>query len=345
MSFISDFDYTLPTELLAQLPSEKRHESKLMVIDKKHLKIQHFVFKEILNFFNKGDLLVFNNAKVIPARLLGKKETGGKVEVFLLENKSIDKEILWEVLVKPGIKLGAKVYFSNNFSCEVISVLEEGKRLVKFDTNEDFFKMIEKVGQIPLPPYIAYNEQNKELYDNRYQTVFAEKKGAVAAPTAGLHFSNELLDELISKGIETAFLTLYVGIGTFRPIKCDNYLEHKMHSENYELTQETIDKIVKTKKSGKRVIAVGTTSTRVLEGVYDKYNKLVAGKGSTDVFIYPGFTFKVIDGIITNFHLPKSSLLLMVSAFVNRDFIMKAYQEAIQRKYRFFSFGDAMLIL
>jgi len=345
MASIFDFDYELPKEFVAQLPSDKRSDSRLMVLDRKNKKITNKIFNQLEELLEPGDLLVFNNAKVLPARLYGKKQTGGKVEVFLLQDRSKEGEILWEVLVKPGIKVGTVVCFSSDLSFEVVSILEEGKRLVSFQTNFDFFEVIDRLGQIPLPPYINYEETKTDFYKQRYQTVFAEKKGAVAAPTAGLHFNNELLETLKNKGIDSTFLTLYVGIGTFRPIKCDNYLEHIMHSENYEISTETIDKINETKSKGKKVIAVGTTTTRVLEGVFQKHGRLEAGEGSIDIFIYPGFEFKVADSIITNFHLPKSSLLLMISAFADRDFIMQSYETAKKLGYRFFSFGDAMIII
>ncbi len=345
MYSIADFDYELPKEFIAQLPSEKRHDSKLMVLNRETQTIEDRCFYELQDILNEGDLLVFNNVKVLPARLIGKKETGGKVEIFLLQDKSNGSGIFWEVLVKPGIKEGVKVFFSERLSCEVIAILEEGKRLVQFQTDSGFYKVIDELGQIPLPPYVNYDETKTELYKQRYQTVFAEKLGAVAAPTAGLHFSNDLLEKLRKKGINSSVLTLYVGIGTFRPIKCDNYLEHIMHQEAYELPLETIEDIKRTKKNGGKVIAVGTTTTRVLEGVFKKYGRLQEGKGSTDIFIYPGFAFKVIDSIITNFHLPKSSLLLMISAFADREFIMGAYERAKLSGYRFFSFGDAMLLL
>jgi S-adenosylmethionine:tRNA ribosyltransferase-isomerase len=345
MQSIVDFDYELDTELIAQLPSEKRHDSKLMVLNRTTKSIEDKLFHDLIDILKPGDLLVLNNAKVIPARLFGKKETGGKVEVFLLQDKSNDSDILWEVLVKPGIKAGMKVFFSDKLACEVIEVLDDGKRLVRFETDFDFLTVIDELGQIPLPPYVKYDETKTDFYKQRYQTVFAEKLGAVAAPTAGLHFTKDLFERLAVKGVEIAYLTLYVGIGTFRPIKCDNYLEHTMHSETYELPKETIDKINITKSIGRRVIAVGTTTTRVLEGVYNKQGQLKAGIGSTDIFIYPGFEFKVIDSMITNFHLPKSSLLLMISAFASKEFIMGAYERAKLSGYRFFSFGDAMLIV
>ncbi len=345
MQSIVDFDYELDIELIAQLPSEKRHDSKLMVLNRSTNSIEDKLFHELVDILMPGDLLVLNNAKVIPARLLGNKETGGKVEVFLLHDKSSGSDILWEVLVKPGIKVGTKVHFSDKLSSEVIEVLDDGKRLVSFETDFNFLSVIDELGQIPLPPYVKYDETKTDFYKQRYQTVFAEKLGAVAAPTAGLHFTNDLFERLAIKGIEIAYLTLYVGIGTFRPIKCDNYLEHTMHSETYELPLETIDKISKAKTAGGRVIAVGTTTTRVLEGVYNKQGQLKDGIGSTDIFIYPGFEFKVIDSMITNFHLPKSSLLLMISAFASKEFIMGAYERAKVSDYRFFSFGDAMLIV
>ncbi len=345
MYSISSYDFELPREFIAQLPVDKRHDSKLLVLDKNTSDITHHSFYELEDMLTSDDLLVFNDTKVIPARLLGKKPTGGKAEVFLLEEKSVGDELLWEALVKPGLKIGTIVNFTDTFSAEVVDVLDEGKRLVRFNLEGDFSEAIDSCGQIPLPPYIEYDEQKEDFYKKKYQTVFAKKQGAVAAPTAGLHFSDELLVKLEKKGVSIAFLTLYVGIGTFRPIKCDNYLEHKMHSERYELPQQTIDKINEVKSNKGRVIAVGTTSTRVLEGVYAAKQSLVAGQGSTDVFIYPGFDFKVIDGIITNFHLPKSSLLLMISALVGRDNVFSAYEEAKKNEYRFFSFGDAMMII
>ncbi len=345
MNLISEFDYELPKELIAQLPSKKRPDAKLMVLDRKMKTIKHNSVSQLDTLLQPNDLLVFNDAKVMPARLYGQKQTGGKVEVFLLEDKSKDGEIIWEVLVKPGLKVGTVLYFPLDLTGVVLEILDEGKRLVRFKAEGSFFDVLDKIGQIPLPPYIDYDESKTDYYKNRYQTVFANKLGAVAAPTAGLHFNEELLSSLKSRGVNTAFLTLYVGIGTFRPIKCDNYLEHKMHSENYELSKETVNLIDETKKKGGRVIAVGTTTTRVLEGVSQKYGTLEAGVGQTEIFIYPGFKFTVVDAMLTNFHLPKSSLLLMISAFADKQFIMQAYEEAIINKYRFFSFGDAMLIL
>ncbi|MEI7942174.1 MAG: tRNA preQ1(34) S-adenosylmethionine ribosyltransferase-isomerase QueA [Candidatus Riflemargulisbacteria bacterium] len=345
MSSIIDYDYELDSEFIAQLPSEKRHDSKLMVLNRATSSIEDRLFHELIDILEPGDLLVLNNAKVIPARLIGKKVTGGKVEIFLLQDRSKNKDIYWEVLVKPGIKVGTNVVFSDKLSCEVINVLDDGKRLVRFDTSLDFLTVIDELGQIPLPPYVNYDETKSEYYKQRYQTVFADKFGAAAAPTAGLHFTNDLFENLADKGVEIAYLTLYVGIGTFRPIKCDNYLEHTMHSETYELPAETVDKINEIKSIGGRVIAVGTTTTRVLEGVYNKQGQLKSGIGSTDIFIHPGFEFQVIDSMITNFHLPKSSLLLMISAFANKEFIMGAYERAKVSGYRFFSFGDAMLIV
>jgi len=339
---ISDYDYHLPSDRIAQLPADKRESSRLMILDKTQQGITHKHFYDIIDELQPGDLLVLNNTKVIPARLYGQKETGAKVEVFLLEMLSENK---WEVLVKPGkrVKEGAVIVFDEKLSGQIVSVLENGKRIIEFNS-KNVIEELERIGNIPLPPYIKYDKDKDAFYKARYQTVFAEKEGAVAAPTAGLHFSTDLLDKIKAKGVSIEYVTLYVGIGTFKPIACENVLDHKMHKERYELPAETINAIKIVKDSGRKVIAVGTTVVRVLEGVYKKYNKLKAGSGDVDLFIYPGFKFNVVDNLLTNFHLPKSSLLLLVSALAGRDFLMKSYEQGVEEKYRFFSFGDAMFI-
>jgi S-adenosylmethionine:tRNA ribosyltransferase-isomerase len=342
---ISDYDFYLPKSYIAHLPLENRQDSKLMVLDRMTKKISHKKFMDLKEYLNAGDVVVFNDAKVIPARLLGKKNTGGKVEVFLLQSQANNNDIIWEVLTKPGLKKKAKVYFSDLASCEILDVLEEGKRLVKFNFAGDFYETLDSLGKIPLPPYINYDKQKEDFYQKRYQTVFAKKEGAVAAPTAGLHFDDNIISDLANLGVKIAYLTLYVGIGTFKPIQQDNYLEHKMHKEFYELSKETVDIINTAKKNGNKIFAIGTTVTRVLEGVYKEQGFLKSGEGSTDIFIYPEFEFKVVDKLFTNFHLPKSTLLLMISAFAEKNFILNAYEEAKQNNYRFFSFGDAMLIV
>lgn len=346
MILLSDYDYDLPKELIAQTPSEKRDLSRLMVVNRSSHSMNLDNFRNILDYFCPGDLLVFNDTKVIPARLFGKRNsTGGKVEVFLLEQK---ESLLWEVLVKPArrIKFGETIVFDSGLTGEVIEELDQGRRLIKFTvSNADFYEIIDSIGHIPLPPYIKYDHDNKELYKTRYQTVFAEKSGAVAAPTAGLHFSQDLINGLKAQGINFAGVTLAVGLGTFRPIEVNDVKNHKMHAERYIISADTVDFIKKTKTRGRRVFAIGTTATRVLEGVFQKYGQLKEDKGMVDIFIYPGYSFQVIDGLITNFHLPKSSLLLMISSLVGKDLLFQAYNRAIQEKFRFFSFGDAMLIV
>ncbi|OGI06988.1 MAG: tRNA preQ1(34) S-adenosylmethionine ribosyltransferase-isomerase QueA [Candidatus Margulisbacteria bacterium GWF2_35_9] len=339
---LSDYDYQLPTELIAQLPAEKREESRLMVLNRETHEIIHQRFFNIIDHLQRGDLLILNDTKVIPARLFGIKDTGAKVEIFLLEKITDNR---WETLAKPAkrLGLGTKITFEDGLTGFVVKILPDGKRHIEFDSlkaNED----ITSSGTIPLPPYIKYNEKFSNLYKDRYQTVFAKKEGAVAAPTAGLHFSQELINQIMVKGINIATVTLYVGIGTFKPIESENILDHKMHRERYELSEETVNQIFNAKRSGNKVVAVGTTVVRVLEGVKKKFGELKAGSGGIDLFIYPGFKFEIINSMVTNFHLPKSSLLLMISAFAGRSYIMDAYQNAIDSKYRFFSFGDAMLI-
>ena len=338
---VSDFNYNLPEELIAQVPIAKRDESRLMVLNRKTKTIEHKTFKDIIDYLEPGDCLVRNNTKVIPARIYGKKETGAKAEFLLLKN--IEEDI-WECIVRPGNKLhvGTKVVFGDGIlTAEILEVMEGGTRKVKFYYQGIFNEILDKIGLMPLPPYI--HEELKER--DRYQTVYAKYNGSAAAPTAGLHFTPELLEQIEAKGIKIANVTLHVGIGTFRPVKEETVEAHEMHSEHYYIKQEDVDKINETKKNGKRVIAVGTTSCRVLETIADEKGMVRVAEGDTQIFIYPGYKFKCLDALITNFHLPQSTLLMLVSALAEKDFIMKAYEEAVKEKYRFFSFGDAMLIL
>lgn len=337
---VSEFNYDLPEELIAQHPIQKRDESRLMILNRETKQIEHKTFKDILNYLKPGDCLVRNNTKVIPARLYGKKDTGANIEFLLL--KRIEEDI-WEVLVRPGRKLlpGAEVTFGNGLlKATVIEMLEGGNRKVKFEYNGIFNEILDQIGLMPLPPYIKERLEEKD----RYQTVYAKYEGSAAAPTAGLHFTDELLEQIKEKGIEIANVTLHVGIGTFRPVKVDNIEEHDMHSEHYYIKQEDVEKINNTKKAGGRVIAVGTTSCRVLESIANEKGLVKETEGDTKIFIYPGYTFKCIDGLITNFHLPQSTLLMLVSALAGKEYIMKSYEEAVKQKYRFFSFGDAMFI-
>jgi S-adenosylmethionine:tRNA ribosyltransferase-isomerase len=337
---VSEFNYNLPEELIAQHPSKVRDESRLMVLDKTNKTIEHRVFKDILEYLQPGDCLVRNNTKVIPARLYGKKETGANVE-FLLLNQ-IDGDI-WESIVRPGNKLhiGTKVSFGDGLlQAEVLDILPGGTRKVEFHYDGIFNEILDKIGLMPLPPYIHEQLQEKE----RYQTVYAKYEGSAAAPTAGLHFTNELLEKIQQKGIDIANVTLHVGIGTFRPVKEDKVEDHEMHSEHFYIKQEDADKINKAKQNGGRIIAVGTTSCRVLESIADENGMVKEVEGNTSIFIYPGYKFKCLDALITNFHLPQSTLLMLVSALAGKDYIMQAYEEAVKEKYHFFSFGDAMLI-
>ena len=339
---VKDFYYDLPEELMAQTPIKKRDESRLMVLNRKNQTIEHKVFKDILEYLKPGDVLVRNNTKVIPARLYGKKETGANIEFLLLKNIEGD---VWESIVRPGNKLhiGTKVIFGDGLlEAEVLDVLEGGTRKVKFYYNGIFNEILDKIGLMPLPPYI--HEELKER--DRYQTVYAKYEGSAAAPTAGLHFTPELLEKLKEKGVEIANVTLHVGIGTFRPVKVEKVEEHHMHSEHFYIKEEDAEIINKAKKEGRRIISVGTTSCRVLESIADENTGMVkAVETDTQIFIYPGYKFKCIDGLITNFHLPESTLLMLVSSLAGREYIMNAYKEAVKEKYRFFSFGDAMLIL
>lgn len=337
----SDFYFDLPEELIAQDPLEDRSSSRLLVLDKNTGDVEHHVFRDILEYLNEGDCLVINNTKVIPARLMGEREgTGASIEVLLLKRKEND---VWETLVKPGKKAkpGTKIIFGEGLLVgEVTDIVEEGNRLIQFHYEGIFEEILDQLGQMPLPPYITHQLQDK----NRYQTVYAKHDGSAAAPTAGLHFTPELLAQVKEKGVEIAEVTLHVGLGTFRPVKEDNLLNHHMHSEFYNIEQSEADKINKAKAAGKRVISVGTTSTRTLESAADDNGMLKECSGWTEIFIYPGYQFKVIDGLITNFHLPESTLVMLVSALAGRENVLAAYEKAIEERYRFFSFGDAMFI-
>ncbi len=338
---LTDFYYDLPEELIAQDPLEKRSDSRLMVVGREDGSIEHKHFYDIIDYLKPGDCLVINDTKVIPARLMGVKEgTGASIEVLLLKRK---EEKVWETLVKPGkkMKVGAKVSFGDSLLVgEVIDIVEEGNRLIRFEYEGIWEEILDRLGQMPLPPYITHQLKDR----NRYQTVYAEHEGSAAAPTAGLHFTKELLEQIQEKGVEIAHVTLHVGLGTFRPVKVDNILDHHMHSEFYVIEQEAADKINAAKERGNQIISVGTTSTRTIESVADENGKLRAASGWTDIFIYPGYKFKVVDSLITNFHLPESTLLMLVSALSTRENMLHAYEVAVQEKYRFFSFGDAMFI-
>ena len=337
---VSEFNYELPEELIAQTPIEKRDESRLMVLNRKQQTIEHKTFKNIIDYLEPGDVLVRNNTKVIPARLYGKKETGANVEFLLLNNIEND---IWECIVRPGNKLhvGTKVIFGEGLlKADILEIMPGGTRKVEFHYQGIFNEILDQIGLMPLPPYIHEELKQKE----RYQTVYAKYNGSAAAPTAGLHFTEELLEQLQKKGVEIANVTLHVGIGTFRPVKEETVEAHEMHSEHYYIKQEDADKINQAKKQGKRVIAVGTTSCRVLETIADENGYIQEAEGDTQIFIYPGYRFKILDGLITNFHLPQSTLLMLVSALAGKDYIMKAYKQAVKEKYRFFSFGDAMFI-
>lgn len=338
----SDFYYNLPEELIAQTPAEPRNSSRLMKIDRKTGEITHSRFYNLCNYLKKGDLLVLNDSRVLPARLYGeKKGTGSFIEFLLLEQKG-DK--LWEIICRPGkkAKVGTELIFGNGLlSAKVIEVKDDGNRIVKFSCEGNFYAVLDEIGQMPLPPYITEKLEDKE----RYQTVYSKELGSAAAPTAGLHFTKEMLEEVKEMGVDIAYVTLHVGLGTFRPVKEDDILNHKMHSEHYHLSEETAEKINRTKASGGRVIAVGTTSCRTLESMEPENGLVKPGDGYTDIFIYPGYKFKLLDGLITNFHLPESTLIMLVSAFLGYENTMNAYKIAVEEKYRFFSFGDAMAIL
>ncbi|MDU6362014.1 MULTISPECIES: tRNA preQ1(34) S-adenosylmethionine ribosyltransferase-isomerase QueA [Clostridium] len=338
---VSDFDFDLPEELIAQHPLEKRDSSRLMVLDKNTGEIEHRSFHDVIEYLNEGDTLVLNNTRVMPARLIGEKEgTGGKIEFLLLKRIEGDR---WECLAKPGkrAKIGQKFTFGEGkLKCTVVDIVEEGNRIIEFSYEGIFEQVLDELGEMPLPPYITEKLEDKE----RYQTVYSKEKGSAAAPTAGLHFTEELLKEIKAKGVNIAYLTLHVGLGTFRPVKVEDINEHIMHSEYYHLDNENADLINETKKRGNKVIAVGTTSTRTLETIGDDNGFVREQSGWTDIFIYPGYKYKVIDELITNFHLPESTLIMLVSALAGKEHVMNAYNEAVKEKYRFFSFGDSMLI-
>ncbi|HBA03266.1 MAG TPA: tRNA preQ1(34) S-adenosylmethionine ribosyltransferase-isomerase QueA [Clostridium sp.] len=338
---VKDFYFDLPKELIAQHPLKKRDESRLMVLNKKSGEVEHKVFKDIIEYLNPGDCLVLNDTRVMPARLYGAKEgSGGKME-FLLLNRHEDD--IWETLVKPGKrgKVGAKFVFGNGeLKAEVVEVLDNGNRKVKFYYDGIFEEVLDRLGEMPLPPYIEEKLEDRE----RYQTVYSKEVGSAAAPTAGLHFTDELLQAIKKKGINIAFVTLHVGLGTFRPVKAEEIQDHEMHSEYYILDKENAEIINNAKRSGKRVIAVGTTSNRTLESIANEEGQVKEQSGYTSIFIYPGYKFKIVDAIITNFHLPESTLIMLISAFSTREIVMNAYKIAVENKYRFFSFGDAMFI-
>lgn len=336
-----DFYFDLPEELIAQDPLEDRSGSRLLVLDKETGKTEHHIFKEIVNYLEEGDCLVINDTKVLPARLIGSKVgTDAKIEVLLLKRREND---IWETLVKPGkkAKVGTKIRFGEGLlEGEVVDIVDEGNRLIQFRYEEIFEEVLDQLGQMPLPPYITHQLEDK----NRYQTVYAKHTGSAAAPTAGLHFTEELLEEIAKKNVKIARVTLHVGLGTFRPVKVDNILEHHMHSEFYQIDEEAAQKINEAKEQGHRVICVGTTSCRTVESAADENGRLQATSGWTDIFIYPGYRFKVLDCLITNFHLPESTLIMLVSALAGRENVLSAYEEAVRERYRFFSFGDAMFI-
>lgn len=338
---LSDFNYELPEELIAQDPLENRDSSRLMVLDRNTGEISHKIFSDIIDYVNPGDCLVINDTKVIPARLIGTKiGTDAHIEVLLLKRR---ENSVWEVLVKPGKKArtGCRISFGDGLlTGEIIDVVEEGNRLIRFEYEGVFEEILDQLGEMPLPPYITHKLEDK----NRYQTVYAKHEGSAAAPTAGLHFTRELLERLENKGVIIAKVTLHVGLGTFRPVKVENVLEHHMHSEYIYVEKEEADKINLAKKNGGRIISVGTTSCRTLESAADENGEIKPVSRETDIFIYPGYTFKAVDALITNFHLPESTLLMLVSALAGRDNIMNAYKTAVQEQYRFFSFGDAMFI-
>lgn len=337
---VNDFDYILPEELIAQTPLERRSTSKLLVVDRKTDNLEDKHFYDIIDYLDSNDVLVLNNTKVLPSRIFGTKvDTNANIEVLLLK----EIEDYWEVLVKPArrVKVGTEINFNNLFTGKIIKKLEDGLCYIKFIYEGVFLTLLEKLGQMPLPPYI--HEKLKD--QSRYQTIYAKDLGSAAAPTAGLHFDQVLLEKIKNKGIEIVYVTLHIGLGTFRSVSVDNIEDHKMHSEFYHMTQDAADKLNKAKKNGKRIISVGTTSTRTLESIYGKYNEFREVSEDTNIFIYPGYKFKAVDALITNFHLPKSTLIMLVSAFYEKNKIMKVYEHAIKENYRFFSFGDAMFLM
>ena len=343
---VSNFDYILPEELIAQTPEKERTHSKMMVLDKSAKTIEHKHFYDIVDYLDENDVLVLNDTKVIPSRLFGQKTTGAKVEVFLLKELQ-NKQ--WEALLKPSkrINSGNIIEISDDLSVKALVRLEEGKWLVELIYQGNIYDILNKVGNIPLPPYIERkmaSDELKKLDYKRYQTVFANQAGSVAAPTAGLHFSQDVLDKLKTKGVQICYVTLNVGLGTFRPVKCENILEHKMDTETFEVSSETANIISEAKRKGKNIVAVGTTSVRTLETVFQKFGEIRACNDSSQIFIYPPYEFKVVDKLITNFHLPKSTLIMLVSALAGREFVLDAYKKAIENKYRFYSYGDCMFI-
>ncbi|RVU55279.1 tRNA preQ1(34) S-adenosylmethionine ribosyltransferase-isomerase QueA [Anaerosphaera multitolerans] len=336
----SDFNYNLPKDLIAQHPLEDRTESKLLLLNKRTGEVEHSHFYNILDYLNKGDLLVLNDTRVIPARLFGSRE-GKEESIEFLLLKRVEGDI-WECLCKPGkkAKIGTKVFFSDKLKAEVVEISEEGNRFIEFSYNGIFEELLDELGEMPLPPYITEKLKDKE----RYQTVYSKIEGSAAAPTAGLHFTKELLEKIEDKGIEIAYITLHVGLGTFRPVKVDDVKNHNMHSEFYIINNDAASKINKAKSENRRVISVGTTSVRTIETASDENGFVKESKGWTDIFIYPGYNFKCVDALITNFHLPESTLIMLVSAFASRDMVLNAYKEAVEKRYRFFSFGDAMFL-
>ncbi|MBQ7764412.1 tRNA preQ1(34) S-adenosylmethionine ribosyltransferase-isomerase QueA [bacterium] len=345
---IQEFDYELPEELIAQRPSEKRENSKMMVLNREKHQIEHKNFFNIVDYLDENCVLILNNTKVMPARLYGYKDTGAKIEVFLL--KKYDDQNRWEVLIRPSkrVRVGTIIKVSDELSVEVMMPLpDDGKWVVKMIYEGDLLQILHKVGNIPLPPYIERKmatEELRQLDFERYQTVYAKNEGSVAAPTAGLHFTEDILNQLKSKGVEIGYVTLDVGIGTFRPVKCENILDHQMDSEAFEISEETAELINRAKAEGKKIVAVGTTTVRTLESAYKIYGEIKACKSASNLFIYPPYKFNVVDKLITNFHLPKSTLLMLVSALATKDFIFEGYAEAIKEKYRFYSYGDCMFI-
>lgn len=347
---LSDFDYNLPEELIAQMPADKRENSRMLVLNRVDKNICHKHFYDIVDYFDENDVLVLNNTKVLPARLFGiKEDTGAKIEVLLLNPASCNN--CWEVLIKPSkrVKVGTCIIVCDDLKIIPIKKLEDdGQWLVELQYKGELFDILHKVGNIPLPPYIERKVQSDEIkeFDKvRYQTVYAKDEGSVAAPTAGLHFTNEILNKLQNKGVEIIYITLNVGLGTFRPVKCENILEHKMHSESFSISKDSADRINNAKLNGKNIVAIGTTTVRTLETAYQKYGKICECVDTSELFIYPPYEFKVVDKLLTNFHLPKSTLLMLVSAFAGKDFVFEAYRLAVENKYRFFSYGDCMLIL
>lgn len=346
---ISEFDYDLPEELIAQMPADKRENSRMLILNRSERSIEHKHFYDIIDYLGENDLLVLNDTKVLPARLFGNKETGGKIEILLLEANRGDFS-QWSCLIKPSKKVKPNTVISISEDLKAIPIKrleDDGEWLVELKFDGDLFEILHRVGNIPLPPYIErklQTEEQKQFDIERYQTVYAKDEGSVAAPTAGLHFTQEILQKLQDKGVGIAYVTLNVGLGTFRPVKCDNILEHKMHSETFEISQEAADKINSAIQAGKNIVAVGTTSVRTLETAFNKYGKICACKDHSELFIYPPYKFKVVNKLITNFHLPKSTLLMLVSALAGKDFIFEAYKEAVKQKYRFFSYGDCMFI-